>query len=78
LWEAITSLGLSLKLLSHAVRLLLKELSRRRFPHQISSDETTWRLLHGSHPPRQDAVLCQPALAELGRVYLHAGLLALG
>ena len=74
--EFIRSMRLILKLVGHIIRLLLKALSAVRFPHQISSSETTWRLLHGSHPPRWSAVFGEPALAKSGRVYLSAGLQA--
>jgi hypothetical protein len=68
LLEAIRSLTRNSRQLSHAIHLLLKKLARPLFPFQLISREHAWSLLHGSHPPRLDAEMPQPAFAEPGRV----------
>jgi hypothetical protein len=68
LQEAVAFLGRKLKLLSHAIQLLLKALGRPLFAYQLLGREHPWCLLHGAHPPRQHAGIFRPAFAEPGRV----------
>lgn len=56
------------RLLDLAISLLLEVLTFPRFPYQLIRRERAWCLLHGSHPPKQDAGICRPAFVELGRV----------
>lgn len=52
----------------YLVALLVDRLARPLFPYQLILRERAWTLLHGSHPPRQDAGISRPAFAEPGRV----------
>jgi hypothetical protein len=54
--------------LSVAIRLLLDMLVSPVFPYQLVRRERAWCLIHGSHPPRPNAGLRGPAVAEFGRV----------
>jgi len=73
--EAIHLLRSLVKLFNSLIRLFLRALSfGRRFSHHISQGEKSWRLLHGAHPPKEDAGLSLPALTELGRVSCTSGL----
>ena len=56
------------RILGFLLRCLLETLSRHRFPCQLIRTQRAWSLLHGSHPPRQDAGRSRPAFAEPGRV----------
>jgi len=54
--------------LSLAISLLLDMLVSPLFPYQLVRRERAWCLIHGSHPPRPDAGVRGPAVAEFGRV----------
>ena len=56
------------RLLRRAIRLLVRPHIRPDFHRHISRSERVWLLLHGAHPPREDAGKCRPAFAEPGRV----------
>jgi len=66
--ERIRLLRQRLRLLSFVIGLLLKKLACSRFLCQLVGRERGWSLLHGAHPPRRDAGLSRPKLAEPGRV----------
>jgi len=68
LQEIISLLKQSYLWVGHLVSLLVDRLARPLFPYQLTLRERAWSLLHGSHPPRQDAEICRPAFAEPGRV----------
>lgn len=61
-------------LLSRAIQ-LLKNLARPLFPYQLIRREQAWCLLHGAHPPREDAGVGRPAFTEPWEGVLRAGLL---
>jgi hypothetical protein len=72
--EELRLLRLLLWLVGLSIPLRLKSLDlRRRFSCLITRSEKCWRLLHGSHPPREVSGPCTPALGGLGgwfaRVY---------
>jgi hypothetical protein len=56
------------RLLNYGIALLLVILACPRFLCQFIRRERAWSLLHGSHPPRQNAGLAKPGFAQLGRV----------
>ncbi len=68
LHEIISLLKQSYLWVRHLISLLVDRLTRPLFPYQLVLRERAWSLLHGSHPPRQDAGIFQPAFAEPGRV----------
>lgn len=57
-----------LRFLKLIVRLRLKRAAHPLWAYRLLFAERDWYLLHGSHPPRLDAGVCGPALADLGRV----------
>jgi hypothetical protein len=42
-------------LLNETIRLALKKFARPQFPHRVTLKEKIWIVLHGSHPPKEDA-----------------------
>jgi hypothetical protein len=65
--ETIKVLRKRLEILNRAIGLLLHLLSAPTFLHQLIRLERAWSLLHGAHPPKNDAGKCRPACAESGR-----------
>ena len=66
--ETVRLLRQRSRLLNLAISLLLEMLTCPSFLYQLVRRERAWCLLHGSHPPRQNAGICRPAFAEPGRV----------
>lgn len=66
--EKIKTLRERLKLLSRIIKLLLTVNIFPRLCRKLIFREKAWCLLHGSHPPRESARVCEPAFAEPGRV----------
>ncbi len=68
-WQEIISLlRQSYLWVGRLVSMLIDRLTRPLFSYQIIRRERAWSLLHGSHPPREDAGISRPAFAEPGRV----------
>lgn len=65
----IRALKRSLRLLNFAIRATLKAMARRHFPHRLIRNERSWSLLHGSHPPREDAEIVDLRPGMYGRVF---------
>jgi hypothetical protein len=63
--ETSARVKLTLRLVTQAWQLLLKTLCRPLFADHSSRKEHLWMLLHGAHPPRQDAGIFRPAFAQL-------------
>jgi hypothetical protein len=64
--KEIRALRLCLKLANRLIRARLRLPSFRHLSHQLSYSEKSWRLLHGAHPPREQAGISLPAFAEVG------------
>lgn len=63
--EELERLRCCQRLLNLRIRQFLRAVHfRRRFSCQVARNEKSWRLLHGSHPPREDAMASLPASAE--------------
>jgi hypothetical protein len=62
--ETFAGVKLTLRLVTQAWQLLLKTLRRPLFADHFSHKEHLWMLLHGAHPPRQDAGIFRPAFAQ--------------
>jgi hypothetical protein len=54
--------------ISQAIKLRIRELALSYWPQRLAFKERVWSLLHGSHPPRDDARQNEPAFGEFGRV----------
>lgn len=63
--EVFAGVKLNVKLGTLVWQLLLKTLCRPLFADHLSRREYLWMLLHGAHPPRQDAGIFRPAFAQL-------------
>ena len=63
--EIFAGVKLNVRLATQAWQLLLKTLCRPLFADHLSRKEYIWMLLHGAHPPRQDAEIFRPAFAQL-------------
>jgi len=63
--EIFAGVKLNVRLGTLVWQLLLKTLCRPLFADHLSRTEHFWMLLHGAHPPRQDAGIFRPAFAQL-------------